>query len=253
MSTADTILQTDIRAGYLTDTMSILRALGDEAILHLGNDGLNTKLVDPAKVAMYRDVSLSPAAFESTPSGSFALGINLERLQETLQKAGDDTTVSLSFDPKTRKLNVAYDRVSVDLACIDPDSIRSEPDVNEIDLPNHFAMQADELGDAVDIVDLVTDHITIEVTDDAVLFTGEGDSDDSRYELLAEELDQPDLPEDTVSLFSMEYFQSFLGGMPSDVATVSMHVGDEFPVLFNYEFADGDGYIEGMLAPRLKT
>jgi len=249
----DTVLETIVPAGELQTTLDILQALVQEAILHIGKDGIRTAVVEPGNVCMYHPVELGPSAFESVPSGSFALGINLERLEDSLHRAGPGTPVSLSFDTETRRLRVQYDRVDMDLACIDPDSIRDEPDNPDPGLPNHFAIGTDDLEAAVDTVDLVTDHVDIHVDDGAVRFRGEGDTDDAEYRLLEDELRQPELNEESLSIFSMEFMQNLIGAIPGETDEVQLHVGDEFPMLLNYEYADGAGHAEAMLAPRIQN
>ncbi|AGC34585.1 PCNA protein [Haloarcula sinaiiensis tailed virus 1] len=249
----DTVLETIVPAGELQTTLDILRSLVQEAILHIGKDGIRTAVVEPGNVCMYSPVKLGPSAFESVPSGSFALGINLESLEDSLHRAAPDTPVSLSFDTEKRRLRVQYDRVDMDLACIDPDSIRDEPDNPDPGLPNHFAVSTDDLEAAVDTVELVTDHLDVHVDDDAVRFRGKGDTDTAEYQLLEDELYQPDLNEETMSIFSMEFMQSLIGAVPNGTDEVQIHVGDEFPILMEYEYADGAGYAEAMLAPRIQN
>jgi hypothetical protein len=39
----------------------------------------------------------------------------------------------------------------------------------------------------------------------------------------------------------------------ADVETVDVHLGDEFPIRTSCEFFDGDGTVDAMVAPRIKT
>lgn len=250
--TDDAVLETIITAGKLDTTIDILRSLVDEAVLQIGKDGITTSVVEPGNVCGYPTLRLGSAAFESTPSGSFALGINLERLQDTIKRADSGTPVSLGFNPETRKLRVQYDRVDASLACIDPDSIRDQPDSPDLELPNHFSINVGDLEAAAEQVDIVAERFDIDVVPgEGVTFVGKGDVDDQKYHVPTADLQQSDLGGDTFAMFSMEFINSLFGAIPSGVDTIAVHVGDEFPLLIDYEYAGGDGRVEGMLAPRI--
>lgn len=259
---AETVLTTSIDAGTLTTTLDILQTAGSEAKLHLGADGLDVHLVDPANVMMHH-IDVSPSAFRHTPGGSFTFGANLERLQDFCAKADADQSIDFSFKPKTREMNIQYANVDYDMACIDPDSIRNEPDVNELDLPNHFTVALSDLKDALYHVDLVSDHVDITCDADAetVAIVGDGDTDDVRVALDEDDLIRSHIREDTEALFSMPYLYSGSDGsgdygkavkkIPGDEVTITC--GEEFPMWLDYEYADGNAEVRTMLAPRIQS
>jgi proliferating cell nuclear antigen len=257
---ADAVLTTSIDAGTLRTTLDVLQTAADEAKLHLGADGLEVHIVDPANVMMHH-IDVSAAAFRTTPSGSFTVGVNLERLADFCAKAGSGQTIDFSFKPATRELNIQYDRVDYDMACIDPDSIRKEPDVNDLDLPNWATVPTSDLSDALYHADLVSDHVNLTCDSDAetLTVTAEGDTDDVTVTLDDAEFVNHHIREDTTAKFSMAYLYSGSQGsgdhgkvvkeIPGEEVTVTL--GDEFPMWLDYEYADGDAEVRTMLAPRI--
>ena len=251
-------LTTVIEAGTLQQTVDILLSVADECIFNLGRDGLDVRLVDPANVYMV-DLQLSSDAFESVGDGLFAIGVNLDRLKQILGKADSDDIVELVLDTETRKLHLEFSNVEMDFAGIDPDSIRSEPDLPDLDLPNEFESEAKHLQRAVDICQMVSDHATVggDLDAECIHLTADGDTDGASIEL-DEELGFADVREDASSIFSIGgstsnlngYLDEALGAVPKTTA-VSVTFGEEFPIWIEWEFADGSGQVTQMIAPRV--
>jgi len=256
---AESVLQTSLDAGTLDTTIDLLRTAGDESKLHLGKDGLQTRIVDAANVMMH-DIDVSPSAFREVPSGSYTVGTNLVRLQDYTSKAGSDQTVDFSFTPAKRMLDIQYNGYEIDLACIDPDAIRQEPDLPDMDLPNHFTADKSRIQDALEVCAMASDHVVIECDADAgeVSFMAEGDTDD-----VAVVLDETDLgentriQEDTRAMYSIAYLVNsgerapLFPEIPKGDVTVT--IGDEFPIWFDYTYSDGNAKVRTMLAPRIET
>lgn len=250
---ADEKAQTAIvEAGRLATTLKILQSLADEAIIHIGNHGIRTSLVDAANHAMHDPLELDSGAFEHVPEGSFVLGVKLERLEDMLPTGGGELA-ELSLNTETRMLNVVYDNVDVNVACIDPDSIRDPPETPDLDLPNEFTVGSDEWEKAIKTADKVTDHVAVEClkSEGVVVVRGEGDIDDVEIEFGDDELIDDDIREDSLSLFSLDYLEDVVKPIPSG-GEVTVACGSEMPIWMDFDFADGHGSVRTMLAPRIK-
>jgi len=256
---AESVLKTSLDAATLNTTLELLQTTAKEAKLHLGNDGLRTKVVDPANVMML-DVHIESSAFREVPAGSFTVGTDLEKLQELCSKAASDQTIDFAFKPETQKLDISYNRASVDMACIDPDAIRQEPDLPDLDLPNHFTAELSEFRDGLEMAEVVSDHVDIECRADAeeVAIIASGDTDDTEWCLTDAEMSSFHLREDTVSKYSQSYltfkkegYGGLLKHIPDGDVTVS--VGQEWPLWIEFEYADGAASVTAMLAPRIQS
>lgn len=244
--------QAAIKGGEIKDFVSTLRAIVDEAKITITPDGLATRAVDPANVAMY-DIELSTAAFESYDATEGILGVNLERLEEVLKLANKGDLVQLVFDTKTFKLGIHVDGVEFTMACIDPDSIRAEPDIPDMDLPASVTAESDDLSRGVKAADMVSDHIRLHLNEDARTFNivAEGDTDDVTFELKESDVSEMVVAEAN-ALFSLDYMKDLVKEIPKgEEATLTF--GSDFPVMMDYEFADGDGTVLSMLAPRIQS
>ena len=241
-----------VSADTLQATLDSVSVLVEECKIHLEDDGLEIRAVDPANVGMV-DLSLSASAFESYETDGGLIGVNLSRLEDIAGMADSDQLIHLELDEETRKLHIAIDGLEYTLALINPDSIRQEPDLPDLDLPAEIVLEGRDIDRAVTASDMVSDHIELGVDDTDELFyvDAEGDTDDVHLELTAEDL--IDLTAGPASsLFSLDYLKDMNKAIPSD-AEVTVDLGEEFPVKLHFEIAEGQGQVTYMLAPRVQS
>ncbi len=235
--------------GAALDSVSVLV---DECKIRLEDEGLAIRAVDPANVGMV-DMELSANAFESYETDGGVIGVNLDRLEDIVGMADSGQLVHLELDEETRKLHISLDGLEYTLALIDPDSIRQEPDLPDLDLSAEIVIEGKDIARAVTAADMVSDHIALGVDPDAEEFyvDAEGDTDDVHLELGREDLIDLTAGE-ARSLFSLDYLKDMNKAVPKD-AEVTTELGEEFPVKLHFGFAEGDGHVTFMLAPRIQS
>ncbi|MFB6234563.1 MAG: DNA polymerase sliding clamp [Halopenitus sp.] len=241
-----------VSASTLQDALDSVSVLVDECKVRLNEEELAIRAVDPANVGMV-DLSLEAAAFESYEADGGVIGVNLARLQDIAGMASSGDLIHLELDEETRKLHIAIDGLSYTLALIDPDSIRQEPDIPDLDLAAEIVVEGAQLDRGITAADMVSDHIRLRVdeADEAFYIEAEGDTDDVDLKLEREDLiDLTAGPAD--SLFSLDYLKDMNKAIPSD-AEVVIELGEEFPVKLHYSFAEGLGNVTYMLAPRIQS
>ncbi|MFB6295899.1 MAG: DNA polymerase sliding clamp [Halobacteriales archaeon] len=241
-----------VEAEVLQETLDSVGVLVEECKIHLNEDGLEIRAVDPANVGMV-DLSLPASAFESYETDGGLIGVNLSRLEDIAGMAESGTLVHLDLDEETRKLHIETDGLEYTLALIDPDSIRDEPDLPDLDLPAEIVLEGRDINRAVTAADMVSDHIALGVDADDEFFyvDAEGDTDDVHFELGRDDL--IDLTAgDAHSLFSLDYLKDMNKAIPS-AAEVTIDLGEEFPVKLHFDIAEGDGSVTFMLAPRIQS
>lgn len=241
-----------VESDTLESFLSYLDPLVDECRLHFEDDGMTACAVDPANVGMVDD-TLAAEAFESYEVDGDLLGVNLNRLDELTSMADSGELIDLELDLETRKLNIRYGGFSSTLALIDPDSIREEPDIPSLDLPATIVLEGRTLNKGVKAADMVSDHITFAVDPDAETFTitAEGDTDDVSLTCEREDLISLTVGEAN-SIFSLDYIEDEAKPIDSD-DEVTIELGEDFPVKFHLEYADGNGSVTYMTAPRIQS
>jgi proliferating cell nuclear antigen len=240
------------RVDTLEAALAPVSALVDECKVRFDEDGISIRAVDPANVAMV-DMTLDEAGLESLVADEGVIGVDLDRLEDVIGMGGSDDLVSLELDAETRKLHIQIDDLSYTLALIDPDSIRQEPDIPDLELPATAAMEGQHLLRGFSAADLVADRVRIrgDPGAEAVVIAAEGDTDDVELTLGADELVSADVPEAADSLFSLNYLTDMGVPIPDDVI-VTLRFGTEFPIKARYQAADYVS-VENMLAPRVES
>ena len=241
-----------VGASTFQDALDSVSVLVDECKIRLNEEEFSIRAVDPANVGMV-DLTLEAAAFESYEADGGVIGVNLARLEDIAGMANSGDLIHLELDEETRKLHIAIDGLSYTLALIDPDSIRQEPDIPELDLPAEIVVEGAQLNRGVKAADMVSDHIRLRVdeAEEAFSIEAEGDTDDVDLKLTREDLIAFTAgPAD--SLFSLDYLKDMNKAIPSD-AEVTVELGEEFPVKLHYGFAEGLGQVTYMLAPRIQS
>ncbi|MFC6726109.1 DNA polymerase sliding clamp [Halobium palmae] len=241
-----------VGASTLQDALDSVSVLVDECKIRLNEDGLAIRAVDPANVGMV-DLSLDAAAFESYEADGGVIGVNLTRLENIAGMAGSGDLVHLELDEETRKLHIRIEELSYTLALIDPDSVRQEPDIPDLDLSANIVLEGHQLDRGIKAADMVSDHIRLRVDEEEEAFfvEAEGDTDDVDLKLPRDEL--IDLTAGAAdSLFSLDYLKDMNKAIPSD-AEVEIELGEEFPVKLHYELAEGHAQVTFMLAPRIQS
>jgi proliferating cell nuclear antigen len=241
-----------VSAETLRDALDSVSVLVDECKIRLNEDGLAIRAVDPANVGMV-DLELDASAFESYETDGGVIGVNLARLEEFAGMADSGQLVQLELDEETRKLHIKIEGLEGTLALIDPDSIRQEPDLPDLDLPAEVVIEGKDIGRAVKAADMVSDHIALGVDASEEIFyvDAEGDTDDVHLELTTDDLIAL-TPGDARSLFSLDYLKDMNKAIPKD-AEVTMELGEEFPVKMHFDLAEGNGSVTYMLAPRIQS
>jgi proliferating cell nuclear antigen len=241
-----------IKGGAIKEFVSTLRAIVDEAKIRVGPDGVHTRAVDPANVAMY-DVSLAAGAFESYDATEGVLGVNLERFEEVLKLAKKNDLVQLSFNTTSFKLVIHIDGVEFTMALIDPDSIRKEPEIPEMDLPISLTLEEAQISRGVKAADMVSDHIRFrcDEAETTVYIEAEGDTDNVSLELADDDLVALTAA-DGNALYSLDYVNDISKQFPKGTE-ITLTFGGDFPMMFEYQFSDGECDVLAMLAPRIQS
>ena len=241
-----------VGASTLQDALDSVSVLVDECKIRLNEADLSIRAVDPANVGMV-DLTLDAAAFESYEADGGVIGVNLAKLEDFVGMASGDQLVELELDEETRKLKIRMDGLSSTLALIDPDSIRQEPDIHDLDLAADIVLEGAQLDRGIKAADMVSDHVRLRVDADAEAFhiEAEGDTDDVDFTLSTDDLIALTAGA-ADSLFSLDYLKDMNKAIPKD-AEVTVELGEEFPVKIHYAVAEGQGNVTYMLAPRIQS
>jgi len=243
-----------IPVATMTDAISALRTVVGEAKLRFSETGLQSRGVDPANVAMV-DVDVSDAAFKRLNVGDeTTLGVDLWTFADVLGMAESDDDLIARLNAGTRKLELSFPGTGLEYTytLIDPDAIRQEPDIPDLDLGGEFIVPGRAIDRGLSAADLVSDHIRLTgVSADRLRLSADGDTDSVDLEIDDALIDGELTGGEQDSLFSLDYLSDITRPIGSDVP-VTVDLGSEMPVKMHFETGGGDINVTAMAAPRIQ-
>jgi proliferating cell nuclear antigen len=225
-------------------------SLVSEARFHFKEEGLHSRAVDPANVAMVI-VDVPTSSFQSySIDGEFVAGVDVNRIFDISKSIRSDETVELSVVDET-SLMIKFGSVRYSVSLIDPSAIRKEPRVPQIELPAKIVMDAGEFRKAILAADKISDHVIFRTNSEGFFIEAEGDVDRITFYLTEAELAEFNGME-ARSMFSLEYLKEFVKiASPGDVLTIRL--GNDYPGRMAFEVAGGKVKVEYILAPRIEA
>lgn len=253
MSEDNELLNARIDAGTLRDVLTPISVLVDECKINLDANELEIRAVDPANVCMV-DVTIQSSGFEEYSAQRSVIGVDLERFQDIIKMGGSGSEVHLVADSETQTLEIEVENVSYSLALIDPDSIRDGPDIPDIDLSAHVEIEGSHISQGIKAAGMVSDHVDLsfDSNNDEFVVGAEGDTDDVQVAHGEERVEDISVPKDAGSTYSLEYLDKVSKAISSS-ENIQLRMDSEKPVRMEFEFADGNGHVIYMLAPRIQN
>lgn len=246
--------------GMLKPFIKEALTLVDEAKIFVNESALEIREADAANVGMV-DVTLDANIFEKYNGEAhqdLILGIDIKQLDQILSQGNHDDKVRLLLDPETKKLTITInDSLDFTMALLDPDSIRTSPDLPDLDLKGRVEIQGSEFNRAVRAADMVSDHVEIGISspEEEFFFYSEGDTDDMCLELSDDDDEVGTISggnDDLSSMYSLDYLKDFKANVKGD-DDISLRLGNDFPAKFNIDKANNDSLdVTYMLAPRIQ-
>jgi DNA polymerase III sliding clamp (beta) subunit (PCNA family) len=163
--------------------------------------------------------------------------------------------VDLEKDDKLNRLVVTIGNLTRAMPLLDTSGM-PDPKVPSLDLPAFVSVSVEEISQGLKASKSVSDHIALSTTKDSFRLVCEGDNQ-NRVDLTLgkEQLEKLVSPEETTSLFSLEYFALMVNSLPSD-RILHINLGTDLPVKVDADLAIEDltgaqGNVKFLLAPRI--
>ena len=239
-----------INAELLKDAIASLAVIVDEVRFRIKPEGISVKAVDPANVAMVI-FELGSSAFDEYSADELEIGIDLNKITDLLGITDKGDTVRMELEEGSHKLLIDVGGLSYTLSLLDPSTIRAEPRIPQLELPAKVVMNGTDLRRAVKAAEKISDHMLMGVSGDTFYMEAKGDTDQVRLEMGRDQLIDLKTGEAS-SLFSLDYLTDIV--KPTNkVNEVSLSLGRDFPVIIDFEIANGAGRISYLLAPRIES
>jgi proliferating cell nuclear antigen len=244
------MFQARARAEILKEVVNVVSTLVDEAKFSVNAEGLTLKAVDPAHIAMV-DLTLGKDAFEEFKADEAEIGIDIDKLNQFLKLARGDDIVDLKHDEDKRRLNIVVGDITRRMSLIDTTGM-SDPKVPSLNLPATVTVKADDLVHGIKASESVSDHIALVASPEGFEMSCEGDMDQVNWRKAKKDLEALEAPSSVRSLFPLEYFSNMLKSV-SPGNSVTLHLGNDYPVKMEFKIAKGKGEVRYLLAPRIES
>jgi len=270
-------------SGELREWFRLISSTVDEAKVRPTPEGLSVTAVDPANVAML-ETTFHADFFSTYDVSEGVLGVNIEAIYKDALDGGltsisktapvriyTTTTVPESSELAASQVDDNSPLLVVEhaedgtlaavLRLIDPDSLRTEPDVPDLDLDTEYEVPAEDFERIVQAVNKsVSDHTRLVGTEDQFIISAQGDVTELVGTPDSEVVRGPPRDEVRQSLYSNEYLTDFARGVPRrNRHTFNVRLDTEFPVKIDVELLTtgvGDetyADVTYMLAPRIQS
>lgn len=244
------MLDAEIKAEILKELVDIVETIVDEVKINFDSEGLSLRAVDPAHVAMV-ELSLGKEAFESYEAEETELGLNLSKIDQFLGLSSTGQIVELEQIEDENRLLMRVDNITQKMPLLDTAGM-TDPNVPQMDLPISFKLSGKHLLTGVKASKNISDHIALSAGPDGFELFSEEDEDMVRLVLGKDELDELEAKEDVRSLFALDYFSNMVKCVSADTP-IQIELGKDYPVNMEFDFADGNGNVRYLLAPRIES
>jgi proliferating cell nuclear antigen len=246
------MLKATIDADIFREAIDAISALVPECRLHTADNGISTRAVDTANVAMI-SLELKKEAFDSFKATKSQVGVDISKMKNIFNMMGKGDLISLELPENAQKMQLSVHGYQYSITLLDTNTIRKDPNPPTINLPGKLTISGDNLNNAIKAAAVISDKIAIGINpkDETFYMIAEGDTDNIRREFGKDELKSL-TPNEARSLFSLDYLKD-MGKVMSKAAEVEIFLGLDHPVRFSFDIANGNGHVEYLLAPRIEA
>jgi proliferating cell nuclear antigen len=246
------MLKATIDADIFREAIDAISALVPECRLHTADNGISTRAVDTANVAMI-SLELKKEAFDSYKATKSQVGVDISKMKNIFNMMGKGDLISLELPENAQKMQLSVHGYQYSITLLDTNTIRKDPNPPTINLPGKLTIAGDDLNNAIKAAAVISDKIAIGINpkDETFYMIADGDTDNIRREFGKDELKSL-TPNEARSLFSLDYLKD-MGKVMSRAAEVEIFLGLDHPVRFSFDIANGNGHVEYLLAPRIEA
>jgi len=242
-------------AKLLRDIITAISTLVDEATFNITPENIKLRAMDPSRVAMIDFEWPKTVLDEYTCDQPTKMCINISEMLKLLRRAGKDESVELVLDDKTGRLNVSikgkYER-TFNMPTLE--AAEEEVPTPKITFNARVKATTEGLHQAIEDVQLVSDHVRIEVDNEKITMRATGDLMGATVELKkgSDALLDLEIKEPSKATFSLSYLSEIIktAAATSDIATLEFST--DMPIRIDFQ-QPKEGKLTFYLAPRIEV
>ncbi len=244
------MLHAKVKLSILKEIVDTASILVPEAKFNIDESGLMTKAVDPSRIAMV-SIEVQKDAFEEFEAKESTLGIDLEKLKETLKLGSSEDVLILDWDKDANTIVLKVGNLTRKMPLIDAGGM-PDPKMPELDLPAKVTLPVEEIKKGVAAAKSISDNISLKISEDGFDLSSKAEgADQANLHLPKDALIDMDINESARSTYPLEQFSKMINAIKSP--NVTIRLGTDYPLDIIFEMANGMGKGRYLLAPRVEN
>ncbi|MEL9991869.1 MAG: DNA polymerase sliding clamp [Thermoproteus sp.] len=229
-----------------------------EVTLNFSADGISMKALDPSKVALLQLDFAAGGLEEYSIEHDVKIGLILSAVKDALKRVGAAEKLEIGVDeerqrflmfvyPKKGREVGLHRKFSFPIVQLAEEEI---PEIN-VEYDASFLMDSAVFDDIMALAENVSDTVTIQVSQDSVVFTAEGEGGRGASTELGQDSEsvyEINSSGAVKAKYSVELIRNVSGKLKGISKRVKVELGDAKPLRLTYEFATGTFAM--ILAPR---
>ena len=238
----------------LKEPINAISELVNDVKLNINKDRIELVAIDPSSVAMVIFKLFSSSFVDYQVNGSVDLSISLDSIKQVLKRAKPSDTVMLQLDEDKRKLKIILrgeTSRTFNVALLDIE--HKEQKVPDLKFKAKIEMSSATFDEAIQDMDIISDSVSIDVIENKLLISSEGNTSDGKVEISEEvgAVITNDAKGDVKSRYSIEYLKKIIkGGRLAD--KVIIQFDKDYPLKVDYILKD-KLQLSTILAPRVEN
>lgn len=244
-----------IDSTILKDVLSALVAVADRGVLRVSEEGITSKQVDPANVAMVSlDIKRDVFTDYNLKGDELVAGVDFDKLLHNLKLYNYPTNVEehikikIDTDKKVQMKSgyLSYMSSSVSLDALR--SLRSEPKMPELKFSATVTIELEDFKRGINTADNITGYVEIGVNSKEFFMGAKGSEDKFRLVIPKEDLTLFNVDREVKTKFSTDYLMSMAKGVVGRLVTLK--INNNYPLQIPFKVAD-ECEVVYLLAPRI--
>ena len=250
----------------LKEILSAVVAVVDRGVLRISEEGITSKQVDPANVAMvsldikrdvFTDYNLKggdPILFDLAKTKNLAVGIDFDKLLHILKRynypVNVERDVKIKINTENVQINTGY--LSYNLPVISLDALQREPKLPKLEFAATVTIELEDFNLGINTADHTTGYVEIGMNS-SEFFMGVEDKEDENFKFTLvipkEDLTLFNVDRSVKSLFSADYLTSMAKGVIGRLIT--LEINNDYPLQIPFTITDGCE-VTYLLSPRIR-
>ena len=223
--------------------------LSNESSLKIDENGISMKVVDTANVCMVSSI-LKNNAFSDYEATEDKIGLNLEKLVSLLKSSSNADYVEIEHLEEESKIKVSSSKLNFKLRLISLDVIKKDPKIPEIEYNTNMMIESINLKKAIKIGEKIGDVLKFIITKEKLILECEdGITSNMVYTVLENEMISSSIDEDVISTYDINYLSDIIKNLSDNVR---IEIKTDYPLMISSDFANNEGNISYLLAPRIQ-